>query len=288
MRITKHIDWISVSMLSNKSCVDLYPNLDWRLTGQGLHGFKRRYDDMKTGMFSEEINDNPDMFTHLTMGGECLSEYRLITSQSDFEHLSFLDRERGRVSRIDVTGNVHGGKLTPKLVKRALDRGYCKTKVRSWYMVNGHDNEFNGDTLYMGSKTSDIQRRVYDKNAKEKKHSDELWTRFEFQLRDEPARNVHKAIVHSDVASVFNALMADYFMWDNREINALREGELAPIDEVGRKERHTAKWLLSTVALSLAKEALLDDNLIEMFLQNVATNMNTLQKEMDDRAKIQH
>jgi len=283
MRITKHIDWCSASILTNKSCVVLYPELDWRLVGAGMHGFKQRYEDMKTGMVSEEINDNPDMFTHLTMAGECLSEYRGISSRTDFDHLSYLESERGRVSRLDVTGNIHGGRLTPKLVKRALDRGYCKTVVKKWYMVNGSDDEFDGDTLYMGSKTSTTQVRVYDKNAKLRRKSDELWTRFEFQLRDEPAQNAHRAITRSSVASVFNSLMDKYFVWNNAEIDELKSGELADIEEVGRKQRKTVQWLLDTVSKSLAREALLDDNLIEMFLINTARHMADISDENEKR-----
>ena len=82
--------------------------------------------------------------------------------------------------------------------------------------VDVHPN-FDGICCYIGSPSSEIRFRVYDK-ASERGYDDEIkngfsWTRWEMQLRDSSAFNYIKSVVEdvSSVGETFKGVLKNYF-----------------------------------------------------------------------------
>ena len=169
----------------------------------------------------------------------------------------------GSVTRIDVAidckgksdaADVYGSHLAKTMVTRAQ-------KVN---MVIGTE----GNTVYVGSRTSERFLRVYDKAAQMKIEGN--WTRIEMECKGERAKWIAKFVQQEGVAGV-GALIRDYVSCPGIDWyqDALTRVVVPLGDPMRKRETDTRLWLLTTVAATLAREAKDDDEFLIEFLREV-------------------
>lgn len=127
------------------------------------------------------------------------------------------DTDNYNVTRLDVAYDDFK-RLIPlkKLAKQILAENFV-SKFNSKSVKLELHPKFNGISCYIGSPSSDIRFRVYDKAA-ERGYDDEIekgftWTRWEMQLRDSAAVNYMSSVVKDgqSVGGTFKGVLLNYF-----------------------------------------------------------------------------
>lgn len=257
MKIVKNVDWISVTFPDETKADDVFPFLDWKYQGEGRHGYTRMERDPLTGA-TYQSNGRAEMGAHLTLPGGALSELRQGWSMTDGELLAYFARKQGKTSRLDLAINFHGAMLSPESMIREYRAGAIQSTARSWLYVYGGQDGIDAMTFYLGNRQSERFLRAYDKNAEQKIVDPIAWTRLELELKGLRAKAAHNACGDHPVEAVINAQFDDFLTWSNREYQTAIRGPTAPINELGRPVSNTERWLLTSVAKSLAKQSHLD------------------------------
>jgi hypothetical protein len=112
-----------------------------------------------------------------------------------------------KITRLDIACDVYDGSFTVDDVWGYLQRGQFSSTSTTFLRMVGL-REGSGDTLYIGSKTSDRRLRVYDKNAEQNitDKAESTWVRYELQLRRESAQAAWEKM-QVCIKSTFNGLM---------------------------------------------------------------------------------
>lgn len=169
------------------------------------------------------------------------------------------------ITRIDIAIDIPEP-LELEAWKYYLDSGQAETRARDWNLITGR----KGQTLYVGSRTSEKFLRIYDKAAEQGIEGE--WFRIELECKGDFARGV---ALHIDANGY------DYFgdiikgfcnfptspTWQRLLTSpTLLEGIPKP-----EKKRDTFAWLMSAAAPSLAKVLLDDHEKFVAFLRKVYT-----------------
>lgn len=177
----------------------------------------------------------------------------------DLHQSSLLPREHVACTRIDIQITLLPRSGRPALIQLATDLNEGNLgpwKGRGRPQVRGFTSE-TGDTLYIGSPTSDKQIRVYDKKVKPKGARTMKLERYEVQYRRKMAESVFRRVVKyadrlDDVYMEANikatmqpypdGLLAQLAAWDRLEN---RHGEGVRLPEVEKQEGAEARWIRS-------------------------------------------
>jgi Replication initiation factor len=275
---SKQLDWLSFTLPNNERPSVAFSLLVWTKTGNGRHGYKTRYDDRETGMVCETDADNPEMGSHYTLSGNCLEALRRDMGGTDNGLCGHLIALRAKASRIDLTLNIHAGRITPRSMQRAINNGEAKAKATVSRFIEGKNGLVSGDTFYIGAPTADRQFRCYDKAAELGVVDGAAWIRLELELRRIRANNALQAVASNGVADTVTGHLSDFVHWGNAEYTfALSDGGIPPVD-VPRRDSNRRRWLLGQVAQALAKEIWLDDEFANKFWREVLDNFQGLDK----------
>jgi hypothetical protein len=279
MKVTKHLDWISVTFPSEVTAKVVFPLLEWGYAGEGIHGYRSKYIDALTGAVCFADGHTSNMGTHIQLSGSALSELRNTMGATDQALMQHLTDYNGKCSRVDVAINIHGGKLTPASIYRAYRSGHVKSSVRKTAFIKGHEQGVEGMTFYAGNRQSDRFFRAYDKNAEQKIVNIDAWLRLELELKRLWALGTQGAVKEHGVSAVANAQFADFMQWDNGEFITALQGESAPIEEFGRKQTNTERWLMETVSVSLARLCVSKTGFLAEFMARVRQEMDILKRK---------
>jgi hypothetical protein len=276
MKIVCQLDWLSITLPSGANPPGIFPLGSWHFLGKGSHGYRLRYVDQFTGIVCELDSPDPDMGCHFEFNGQTLDSIRRIWGRSDDTLLSGLLNEHGKASRVDLALDLHGAKMTPLLLKRELKRGRAQTRARTWRWIEGQEGDVQGSTIYMGSKDSDRQLRLYDKAAERMIVNGEAWVRLELQLRRLRANAAFSSAATNGMDITTRSHLQDFLLWPNREYKqALEETALLP-DRVQRADTDRQKWLLGQVAGALAQEMILDQEFLARMIASARAEMDRI------------
>lgn len=135
-------------------------------------------------------------------------------------HLMDKVKKLGHVTRLDLAiDDCPAEYYSVREVYLKVQAQLFVSKFRSWrYVKDAKDTgEVIGETLYLGSRRSDIMLRVYDKQleriAKGVEDAEELpWVRWEFELKNEYANvALLDIIAGTDVGSLVFGILSNYF-----------------------------------------------------------------------------
>ena len=180
------IDWLTVT--SKTLDVDDFKKLlgmdscPW-MTTKGYYGYRHReyYE-----CISIHYDGTKDMGVCLEMSGQGCRAFESVGA-GDFEIFfsKILEEEDLRVTRLDIAFDDHTGILDiNQIVSDTEDLKCVVTPFRSWCTTCSN----KGKSVDIGSKTSSVLIRIYDKAAERGfKDSDMHWVRVEMQLRDSRA-----------------------------------------------------------------------------------------------------
>jgi len=273
MYVTKHTDWLSITLPTGSHPQDIFPLCEFVYVGRGLHGYQHKYTDRITGMVWQEGNSRDDMGCHLTITGEALNMLRSHFGGTDDGIVRTLADWHAYASRIDLTLNIHQGQLTPRKVYSAYKAGNLTAKTKQGRFIEGINGDVSGDTFYLGSPKSDRQFRAYNKTAQLGIVDGAAWLRLELELRNLRANSAYQSCVGNGVPQVVTGHMEDFIRWDNREFRQALSGDSVEPQDIPRKQTNRQRWLLGQVAQALAKEIIEDytfrqqfDNAVQGFI----------------------
>lgn len=269
MYATQHIDWLSITFPSNTDIQGIFPLCDWRYAGRGVHGYKFKYQDRITGANYQFGAASDDMGVHLTLDGEALNSFRSHFGGTDDGIVRTLSNRNGYASRIDLTLNIHEGRLTPRHVQQAFKTGKLKASTKRSRFIEGTNGNIEGDTFYLGSPKSDRQFRAYNKAAELGIVDGAAWLRLELELRALRAYSALKSCESNGVSEAVRGHMEDFITWRDNEWNTALAGPKAEPLQLERRISNRRKWLLGQVAQALAKELAVDPDFRETFNQSV-------------------
>lgn len=277
LKVTKHVDWISVTFPESITPEMVFPSLEFKYVGSGIHGYKDRFLDGKTGAQFFSNGHSSSMGVHAQLSGAALSQIRKEFNVSDNNLVNHLTGLNGKIGRIDLAINIHGGNVTPKSFFNAVRAEDVKTSSRKTSYVWGIEDGIEGMTTYLGNRHSDRFLRCYDKNAELKIVDADAWVRFELELKRVWANGAQKAMTEHSTESVINSHFADFMQWGNREYNQAISGESAPIDEIGRKDTNTEKWLIKQCIPALARVCYANPGFLARFMKDYRNAVRELE-----------
>lgn len=171
-------------------------------------------------------------------------------NQLDF--LKWINTSGRKATRIDYALDVLHSKFTPQVVRRHLLAGEAVTHARS--ALRAGELVKDGDTQYIGRKTSETYTKVYDKRAEQK--TDFAWTRIETTYQGTRAKpSLQQYCICKSTRSLIQRHV-DFPTW--RDWRALITGDVVQFD-IPQHETATRAWLLGQVAKSMAKELARDE-----------------------------
>jgi hypothetical protein len=161
------------------------------------------------------------------------------------------------ISRMDMAIDIHDSAAKPWDVLAAWDDGRVFTPASTVTEINSYTHRDDGETevcptLYIGSRSSDRQLRIYDK-AKQMGIAGP-WIRIELQLRHERALNIAKAALQDGLKETAQAAIrafckVDGIKWWDDATN----GPAVDFDPIGRRDTNTEKWLYDQVMPTIRK-----------------------------------
>lgn len=178
----------------------------------------------------------------------------------EFSHerlLTDVSRTLGvNVTRLDFAADIRGANAKPDDIERAWLEGRVKTNARRMQVIEAKDKKGHGKgkTVYIGSRTSSVFLRVYDKGAESKSGDD--WLRVEVEAKSPVSNKVCSAMAERGIARVGCALARSVIdvslceWWSDLFSGA---GEFDR--EIGRKKTDWETWVTG-VALPNVIEAI--------------------------------
>lgn len=284
MEVSRQLDWLSFSLKTNEHPSVLFPLCQWRHVGKGAHGYRAAYEDRTTGARCELDSADPDMGTHYQLSGDALSSYRHEFGATDDALSSYIARAGGRASRIDLTINLHNGRMTPRSVYNALRKGDLHAKADTFRFIEGKRANVEGDTLYIGAPKSDRQFRCYNKASELGIVDGGAWVRLELELRRIRANAAFQSCSSNGVSETVSGHVRDFITWKNAEfLSSLSDSDISPAD-IPRKATNRQRWLLGQVSQALAKELIIDYDFRHKFDASVVGALELLRSTEYNRA----
>lgn len=234
---------------------------------------------------------HPTMGIHCTYPAQALAYAADNFGLSQAEILSELS-QYGRISRLDVCLDIDGMDIDiMSLYKQALS-GEIKTRAKQFGYVESAQkgkgtnvkDETGAATTYIGSMHKRKKLlRVYDKGRQ--LNLDDFKIRFELEQHGQLAQasamilNKEPDKMHANIAG----LIRGYADFENTPVGfAFAEHAKIKASHPQYKKSDTAKWLIETVAKTLAKEVNADYNVLDDFMSAFKYHLTSLAAEMVD------
>lgn len=212
--MTKY-DWITASSFVNGyPMATSFSNIHIRWGSDDARFYHDSID--KKGVFhSAESKARVDMGIQLDMSGQGCRAFEEYSEFSWFDLFERIFRFGGRfsVTRIDLAYDDHSGLLNIwRLRSDVENRNYIsKSKKAMVIWSDNQENDVQGCTLQIGSKSSPVLIRIYDKAAERGFGTERHWIRVELQLRDDRAHEALRLLFQREsVGIVASGIIRNY------------------------------------------------------------------------------
>jgi len=240
-----HFNWKSLKLYLKK------PDAEYTECERGLHGYPRQYllENIKilTGA-------TDDMGHHVIFSGSAI---RALSVSLD-EIIHFVFHAGGKFTRCDVACDDFTGQVTVAKCVENLKTGLSTSIFKQFRIMESgtvSTGSYTGQTVYLGSPSSRVLVRIYDKAAEQVTSFNGNfigpqvpWTRAEIQLRKERAQNFIKEL-HADglnMGSLAEQILNKYVQFREKT------------DDKNKSRRPLCQWwsdfLNTTQKLSLTTE----------------------------------
>lgn len=190
-----------------------------------------------------------DMGVHIMYTGGVLNNH--LDNGIDARAIAVFHRERGdRCTRIDVAIDVIDSPMDIARLYRKTQSGYKVPFGRKATLMQSGA----GVTMYIGSRTSEIFLRVYDKGVEQ--GTDDNWKRVEVELKGNRAAFFVNVLVNNGLMTVgenARAVVKGIADFDDTTWSKVVGTEELHIGKGDRKETDTKEWLLTQVAPAMGK-----------------------------------
>jgi hypothetical protein len=205
-------------------------------------GYLQAWRDALTGAVTQYHAGRPDMGLNVIYPGKSLS---LLNWRDVLRHS--LEKE-GRPTRIDLTVDVRNPEFDLPYLYDHVVGGEIISSARNHRYITSS----GGDTLYVGSRTSEKMLRVYDKGA-EQGGQPGVWFRVELEMKGNAARWAAPVLLDASAERVM-AIITGFFDAPKHPgwvaaIHSAIPAERIPSD---KSRPDTEAWLMTLVAKTLA------------------------------------
>lgn len=318
------VDWLSWTVTELDSIRKVISMMgfkleDFKVLPQGMNGYRSQMRHILHSI-SIQYDGNKNMGIHVDVSGSAihalLSQFynsRLVETffgspgfKTDSfestvlrEFMKVIDR-CGHITRLDLAVDDIGTNFysLPELHTLFASDLYV-SRFRGWKETCEH-GKYPGHTIYLGSRTSAIMLRIYDKQAEQNKKLisanmppvEHSWVRWELELKRERAQQVVQLILKGeDLAYLTMGILANYLRIINDDnerkcrctVSEKWESFITGIGKVSlycsKQEKtidETKKWLIKQVAPSLAKITEADGGSIDFLHYLIENGYNRL------------
>lgn len=166
----------------------------WEQCSGGQRGYRDKWitdDSRGRGYIYTGAMRNPRE-VHAELSGGVVAAWPAETTQSI---LAWVKVKRGHLTRLDVALDDRHASVSLDMVRQAKRAGQIVTKIRTYRETDSRNmatDELQGATIYIGTRQSGTQLRIYNKRLELKQKGRADWERYgirwEIQLRDERAQ----------------------------------------------------------------------------------------------------
>jgi hypothetical protein len=273
MQVNSFIDWLACTLPNVSSgvgdCVEwglwltFTERREW-FEGKPRNGY--RFAASHTSGY-QVLGGRPDMGTHFIVPGHALQEGRTADISAE-GMINLLLSRNGKFTRLDLAVDATDSNLHIDDLARDVELGRATSAARRWNYVIAPNG---GQCLYIGSRTSELFCRVYNKASEQaalaNKPEAADWKRIELECKGMAARGVATRIrqgARMDAVAADN-LRAFVDFPGNREWAKILGAANVQIARSHRKLGDTEKWLLGAVARSVARRIKADPTFKERF-----------------------
>ena len=322
------VDWISFTAFR---CTDVnevmellgYSSADFQLMPKGASGYKTMH---KLISYPLRIlsDGNENMGIHVEISGSAVhdalehfkeslsvpSPFGMAYLKNDFDNtymLEFLKTIRciGTLTRLDLAVDDFGCSFySVEGVVNELEKGKVVSKFRSYkdILESQLNGEITGHTLYLGSRSSDIMLRIYDKRLEQRNKNpdalllDKLWVRWELELKDERANAALDALLlRKSLGDVIVEVLNNYvriIKLDNLNrsrcsteplwlqfVHTINKLKLY-VPDSNKTLEDKRNWIVQNVLPTLSGVVLADGGCLDVITQNFENAVIRMSKEM--------
>ncbi len=281
MRVEALVDWISATvklfdpslypywveqMRAWAEKLSLIPRQRF-LPGKGRFGYEMSMRDKETGAIVLFPHlKRLDMGIHLDMPGQACAE---VCGLHLLQELMEMD---ATFSRVDATLDIHAGGLDIKSLKNEIERKQADTAAKSHQYIISN----TGETLYVGSVSSEKRLRIYDKAAERGIVAD--WVRVELQVRGDAADALGNYLAVEGIKGIPRVIKA-FCDFENPVWVEAMGTEPEVTLETDKRSPNRRRWLMGRVAKSAASESIADPLFWNDFVEAVMAEKEALEKE---------
>lgn len=274
MEIAAFIDWISVTHKGSAEIVlpEALPTAkkEDKARNGYTHAFKH-----STGIIEMYNPDRPDMGLHFVYSGKVLQQINQLYGVTRDDILRTHTTTGGKVSRVDFAIDAKDSGISLLQLWEELEGKSAKTLSKHSRTQTG---ENGGDTVYIGSrKTRTKLLRVYDK-AKEMGDFVSDYIRIELETRGDIARNAVRVYQDNGYSASFitSAIRGFCHFPCNDKWCSVCSTNPSKIPTGAHVTTDRERWLIKTVAPSLAQAMHDNPNFFSDFIQHVTFHYNEL------------
>ena len=222
-------------------------------------GYALAWREPVNGVVVQFHPEREDMGINVIFTGKALSSY------SWREALHAIMAYQGRVTRIDVSVDVHNPLFSADQLYRDFEAGLCETRAQTARLVEST----SGTTFYVGARSSEKFLRIYDKGGEQGEAQGEHW-RIELECKGSTAQFVAEVALDG-LESVPVGIIQGYFndpqndAWMQAMGNAMN-AIAVPSD---KRRTDTEAWLMGLVAQTMAKVEKVRPGFLDQFYDQV-------------------
>jgi len=277
---TKNVDWLSLTFPNDFPFKHYFQFDEFVRTGNGQHGYRNQFQGLNTGVIVQS-GARDDMGTHVTISGQSMQSLRDTLNATDKSICAQMIDFGAKASRIDLAVTILDGKLTPASMHKELKSGKLKPSARKYSFVSGQNGDISGDTLYIGSRTSEKFFRCYNKAAEMGIVDGVAMIRLEMELKALMARAACHNVGVSGASATTNAVMSDFLGNPSGELMEALAGESSPFRADKKPKSNTELWILTQVAKAIARASMTNEDIVKELLIEVDRYRAALDAEND-------
>lgn len=146
--------------------------------------------------------------------------------------------KKHKATRLDVAVDVLNGGNTEKHLQKlyhSLKTGKVKTLAQNYLRYQSHNGERTGTTVGIGSRTSMLYMRAYNK-AVESNFTEGEWLRIELEAKSDKAVALHQMVNEQGLGKATRAQMEDFMMVDGIYEKAMNKLEIGDVVRFKREK----------------------------------------------------
>lgn len=224
-------DWVSITskIHSPENFIQLLgltdPSISWEKV-KGAHGYQDR---LYWEKISIHYNGTEDMGIWLEMSGQGCRAFESFGT-GDYESLFaevFENPDQMNITRLDVAFDDHSGLLDINQICEDVRKQEYISRFKGWEVIDSN----GGSSVTLGSKSSEILIRIYDKAAERGFEDGRHWVRVELQLRRERARSFLLCPGTSVIGFVVSSV--GIVVLSMNQVDLIRTVGVGPLKDIG-------------------------------------------------------